>query len=207
MTRSTSVSALALAVAMGWVSPVSAQNATAIIAAPVVMVQPIPVQPVMMLQPVMLQPVVMVQPVAVQPVMVQPVVMVQSAPVQPVAALPVVAAPPPEPEGNMLSRLIGRIEVKTDNEIRNGPEGPMDQVNYRPPPEPPQMVAVPVVMVPAGPTAQGVYTVRSGGSLAAVAVRTGAVLNDLIALNPSLPTNRKLEAGTMVHLPFPWPQQ
>jgi hypothetical protein len=195
MTRSSSVSALALAVAMGWISPAAAQNA--------------PVMIPMMMVPVTVVPVIMVQPVMVQPVTVQPVVMMQPAPAQPVAAqpvmaVPVVAAPPAQPEGNMLSRLIAGIEVKTDNEIRNGPEGPMDQVNYRPPPEPPQMIAVPVVMVPA---AQGVYTVRSGGSLAAVAVRTGATLDALIALNPSLPSNRRLEAGTMVNLPFPWPQQ
>jgi LysM repeat protein len=195
MTRSSSAGVLALAVAMGWVCPASGQNAQVMI--PMMMV-PVTVVPVIMVQPVMAVPVVMVQPV----VMMQPVT------VQPVAAVPVVAAAPPaEPEGNMLSRLIAKIEVKTDNEIRNGPEGPMDQVNYRPPPEPPQMVAVPVVMVPAGLTAQGVYTVRSGGSLAAVAVRTGATLDALIALNPSLPSNRRLEAGTMVNLPFPWPQQ
>jgi hypothetical protein len=185
MTRSSSVSALALAVAMGWISPAAAQNAPVMI--PMMMV-PVTVVPVIMVQPVMAVPVVMVQPVAAQPVM----------------AVPVVAAPPAQPEGNMLSRLIAGIEIKTDNEIRNGPEGPMDQVNYRPPPEPPQMIAVPVVMVPA---AQGVYTVRSGGSLAAVAVRTGATLDALIALNPSLPSNRRLEAGTMVNLPFPWPPQ
>jgi hypothetical protein len=191
MTRSSSAVALTLAVAMGWISPASAQNA--------------PVMIPMMMAPVTLVPVIMVQPVMVQPVVVQPVVVMQPAPAQPVAAVPVVAvAPPAEPEGNMLSRLIAKIEVKTDNEIRNGPEGPMDQVNYRPPPEPPQMIAVPVVMVPA---AQGVYTVRSGGSLAAVAVRTGATLDALIALNPSLPSNRRLEAGTMVNLPFPWQQQ
>jgi hypothetical protein len=186
MTRSSSAGVLALAVAMGWFCPASAQNAQVMI--PMMMV-PVTVVPVIMVQPVMAVPVVMMQPVTVQPV----------------AAVPVVAAAPPaEPEGNMLSRLIAKIEVKTDNEIRNGPEGPMDQVNYRPPPEPPQMIAVPVVMVPA---AQGVYTVRSGGSLAAVAVRTGATLDALIALNPSLPSNRRLEAGTMVNLPFPRLQQ
>ncbi len=198
MTRSSSVSALALAVAMGWILPASAQNAQVMI--PMMMV-PVTVVPVMMVQPVMVQPVVMMQPTPAQPVVAQPVA------AQPVMAVPVVAAPPARPEGNMLSRLIAKIEVKTDNEIRNGPEGPMDQVNYRPPPEPPQMIAVPVVMAPAGLTAQGVYTVRSGGSLAAVAVRTGATLDALIALNPSLPSNRRLEAGTMVNLPFPWPQQ
>jgi hypothetical protein len=185
MTRSSSVSALALAVAMGWVCPASAQNAQVMI-------------------PMMMVPVTMVPVTMVPVIMVQPVVMMQPAPAQMITAVPVVAAPP---EGNMLSRLIAGIEIKTDNEIRNGPEGPMDQVNYRPPPEPPQMVAVPVVMVPAGLTAQGVYTVRSGGSLAAVAVRTGATPDALIALNPSLPSNRRLEAGTMVNLPFPWPQQ
>lgn len=130
MTRSSSAGALALAVAMGWVCPASAQNAQVMI-------------------PMMMVPVTMVPVIMVQPVMVQPVVMMQPAPAQPVVAVPVVAAPPAQPEGNMLSRLIAGIEIKTDNEIRNGPEGPMDQVNYRPPPESPQMVAVPVVMVPA----------------------------------------------------------
>lgn len=198
MTRSSSVSAVALAVAMGWISPASAQNVP--LMTPMMMV-PVTVVPVIMVQPVMVQPVVMIQPSQIQPAVIQPMA------AQPIAAIPVVAAPPASPEGNMLSRLIAKIEVKTDNEIRNGPEGPMDQVNYRPPPEPPQTVAVPVVMVPAGPTAQGVYTVRSGGSLAAVAARTGATPDALIALNPSLPAGRRLEAGTMVNLPFPWPQQ
>lgn len=158
-------------------APVAAQNPAMVFMVPVVAV-----------------PVIMAPPVMLQPMMAPPVL---ATPLAAVAA---------EPEGNMLSRLIGKIEVETDNEIRNGPEGPLGIVDYRPPPEPPQIMAVPVVMVPAGPTAQGVYTVRSGGSLAAVAARTGARLEDLIALNPALPPDRRLEAGTQVWTPFPWPR-
>lgn len=148
----------------------------------------------------MMFPVIMVQPVYMIPVI--PVIPV--VPVAPVMAAPVVAAPADDPPGNMLSRLLANIEIKNDVDIGNGPEGPLGVANYRPPPAP--VVAVPVVLVPAGPTAQGVYVVRSGGSLAAVANRTGARLEDLAALNPHLPAGQRLPAGTHVNLPFPWPQ-
>lgn len=152
---------------------------------------------------VMMVPVITVQPVYMIPVV--PVVPV--VPVQPVIPVqPVVAAPADDPPGNMLSRLLADIEIKNDVGIGDGPEGPLGVVDYRPPPKPTPMVVVPVALVPAGPTAQGVYVVRSGGSLAAVASRTGARLEDLTALNPQLPAGQRLPAGTQVNLPFPWPQ-
>lgn len=156
---------------------------------------------------VMMFPVIMVQPVYMIPVIpVVPVVPVAPVMAAPVVAAPVMAAPADDPPGNMLSRLLARIEVKNDVNIGNGPEGPLGVADYRPPPPPAPVVAVPVVLVPAGPTAQGVYVVRSGGSLAAVANRTGARLEDLTALNPHLPAGQRLPAGTHVNLPFPWPQ-
>lgn len=156
---------------------------------------------------VMMVPVITVQPVYMIPVVpVVPVVPVQPVVAAPVMAAPIVAAPADDPPGNMLSRLLADIEIKNDVGIGDGPEGPLGVVDYRPPPEPQPMAAIPVVLVPAGPTAQGVYVVRSGGSLAAVASRTGARLEDLTALNPQLPAGQRLPAGTQVHLPFPWPQ-
>lgn len=156
--------------------------------------------PVIQVQPVYLLPVIPVVPM----VQVQPMIAAPPAVAQPVVGFATPA--PADPPGNMLSRLIADIEIKNDVGIGDGPEGPLGIADYRRPPEPPAMVAVPVALVPAGPMVQGVYTVRSGGSLAAVANRTGARLEDLIALNPGLPANQRLAAGVNVNLPFPWPR-
>lgn len=194
--------ALALTAAL-FAAPAAAQSPGGVMMVPVITVQPVYMIPVIPVIPVV--PVVPVQPVMAAPVVAAPIV---AAPIvaAPVVAAPVDAAPADDPPGNMLSRLLADIEIKNDVGIGNGPEGPLGVVDYRPPPKPPPLVAVPVVLVPAGPTAQGVYVVRSGGSLAAVASRTGARLEDLTALNPQLPASQRLPAGTQVHLPFPWPQ-
>lgn len=157
--------------------------------------------------PMTTAPVVQIVPAQIVPVQIVPVQLVplQAVPVQPVAAVPIVA-PPADPPGNMLARMIAKIDVKDEIAIRNGPEGATDWVFKRHETgDSPQYVAVPVVFAPMGPVGQGVYTVRSGGSLSAVANRTGARIEDLIALNPALPTNQRLDAGTQVWLPFPWP--
>lgn len=188
--------ALALTAAL-FAAPAAAQSPGGVMPGGVMMVPVITVQPVYMIPVVPVAPVIPVQPVMAAPVMAAPVM-----------AAPIVAAPADDPPGNMLSRLLADIEIKNDVGIGNGPEGPLGVVDYRPPPQPqPAPIAVaPVVLVPPGPTAQGVYVVRSGGSLAAVASRTGARLEDLTALNPQLPAGQRLPAGTQVHLPFPWPQ-
>ena len=188
-------------------TPAAAQSPGGVMMFPVIMVQPVYMIPVIPVVPVVPVAPVMAAPVVAAPVVAAPVV---AAPVMaaPVMAAPVMAAPADDPPGNMLSRLLARIEVKNDVGIGNGPEGPLGVADYRPPPSAPvaPVVAVPVVLVPAGPTAQGIYVVRSGGSLAAVANRTGARLEDLTALNPHLPAGQRLPAGTQVNLPFPWPQ-
>lgn len=184
--------ALALTAAL-FAAPAAAQSPGGVMMVPVITVQPVYMVPVIPLVPVV--PMIPVQPVVAAPIMAAPIV-----------AAPIVATPADDPPGNMLSRLLADIEIKNDVGIGNGPEGPLGIVDYRPPPKPAPVVAVPVVLVPAGPTAQGVYVVRSGGSLAAVASRTGARLEDLTALNPQLPAGQRLPAGTQVHLPFPWPQ-
>lgn len=79
-----------------------------------------------------------------------------------------------------------------------------------PPPQPqPMMMMLLTPMVPAQPVAAtppGIYTVSRGGTLAAVAARTGASLTDLMALNPTIAPTRRLLAGERVWLPFAWPQ-
>jgi len=66
-------------------------------------------------------------------------------------------------------------------------------------------MATPVVYPMVVPTsaASGVYTVKKGAHLAVVARRTGTSLTDLIRLNPNLPRDRLLPAGTRVVLPIP----
>lgn len=186
--KSLSPSALALTTALfgaSFAAPAAAQSPGGVMMIPVITMQPVYMVPVIPVIPL----------VPVQPVMAAPIV-----------AAPIVAAPADDPPGNMLSRLLADIEIKNDVGVGNGPEGPLGVVDYRPPPKPTPMVVVPVALVPAGPTAQGVYVVRSGGSLAAVASRTGARLEDLTTLNPQLPAGQRLPAGTQVNLPFPWPQ-
>lgn len=70
------------------------------------------------------------------------------------------------------------------------------------PPQPMMMM----LLTPVAPTPPGIYTVSKGGTLAAVAARTGANLNDLLALNPTIPPTHRLQAGDRVWLPFAWPQ-
>ena len=67
------------------------------------------------------------------------------------------------------------------------------QWNYMTEPEPTP------ILTPAFAEEDRVYTVRSGGTLRAVARRTGASQRDLIILNPGLPD--RLPRGTKVLLP------